>query len=392
MKSILPILALVLFLVCSLTADSQVALRGVVPSVQSGIIYLIPSSSNFSDNKLEIDSTKIINGSFNFRIRLASKTPMPYRFFVSSNKVASETGMFLIDSAAHTYTIDSLSPYISPKYHSSKIQSEVSLLYEPHFTEIIRKGIMLNERIDKIYEVYPSPPADSISLISNLSARLSREGDSLLTLYCFAHPNSYVSFWKLIERFEQWGYREEYRKSYNLLDTTIKKSRVGKIFADMIDNAGYMAEGKQFPNLRLTPLGLRDKTGLEFDTSKSYTLINFWFNSCAPCLKKLPKLNELYAKYSEFGFQILNISIDNERDTASLTKTIRSHYIDWPQLIDLNGVNANRFFIKNFPTTFLLNNRGIILKKNIDFESLENLLVDMKTRQMYFDTFDLNPR
>jgi cytochrome c biogenesis protein CcmG/thiol:disulfide interchange protein DsbE len=45
-------------------------------------------------------------------------------------------------------------------------------------------------------------------------------------------------------------------------------------------------------------------------------LINFWATWCGPCLKEMPKLNEIQKKLGDKGLQIVSITIDDPRDAA----------------------------------------------------------------------------
>ena len=72
------------------------------------------------------------------------------------------------------------------------------------------------------------------------------------------------------------------------------------------------------------------------------TVINWWFTTCAPCIKKIPSLNKLIAEYPNVNF----IAVD-PIDTASDIKLFLSnndfnfnHYITDQQTAILNGVKG----------------------------------------------------
>ena len=63
---------------------------------------------------------------------------------------------------------------------------------------------------------------------------------------------------------------------------------------------------------------VKDKSGKEVALStlrqgKKYVLIDFWASWCNPCRKEIPNLKKLYAQYSEKGFEIVSISIDQKK-------------------------------------------------------------------------------
>ena len=48
--------------------------------------------------------------------------------------------------------------------------------------------------------------------------------------------------------------------------------------------------------------------------------------------------------------------------------------LNWDQYLDLNGVQACKESINYFPTNFLLDQEGKIIRKNIALEELERIL------------------
>ena len=124
----------------------------------------------------------------------------------------------------------------------------------------------------------------------------------------------------------------------------------------------------------------KDLKNVVFNVSEhfgsKYILIDFWFSSCVPCIRQFPKLKELYKKFHPKGLEIIGISTDRTKDINKWNKVIRKNKINWKHLLDENTVESSRLSINSFPTNFLLNSEGIILKKNVSLDELELLLSD----------------
>ena len=108
--------------------------------------------------------------------------------------------------------------------------------------------------------------------------------------------------------------------------------------------------------------------------NRKYTLIDFWFSHCGPCIAQFPMMRNLYAKYKNAGFEVVGISIDKTEDKRAWLDAISKHKLEWKQYWDIDGKEAKRFFINLYPTNLLLDNEGRIIKKNILLEELEIFL------------------
>ena len=96
-----------------------------------------------------------------------------------------------------------------------------------------------------------------------------------------------------------------------------------------------------------------------------YTLIDFWYARCTACLEEFPRLRELFERYQAKGFAIRGISIDKSADVSLWKSTIRKRMLVWPQYLDAGGkLTLKQLSIGSFPSNFLLDERGVILKKN----------------------------
>ncbi|WHF52601.1 TlpA disulfide reductase family protein [Chryseobacterium gotjawalense] len=78
--------------------------------------------------------------------------------------------------------------------------------------------------------------------------------------------------------------------------------------------------------------------------------------------------------YKDKGFEIIVFSTDRTLDIANWRKTVDKNNLSWQNVLDENGVEAKKYNINQFPTTFLLDAEGNIIKKNISPEELAQFL------------------
>jgi alkyl hydroperoxide reductase subunit AhpC len=85
-------------------------------------------------------------------------------------------------------------------------------------------------------------------------------------------------------------------------------------------------------------------------------------------------MRNLYARYKDVGFDIIGISIDKSADKKDWLKAIAKHELNWKQFWDIDGKEAEKYFIDSYPTNFLLDSEEKIIRKNILPEELEILI------------------
>lgn len=103
-----------------------------------------------------------------------------------------------------------------------------------------------------------------------------------------------------------------------------------------------------------------------------YTLIEFWASWCAPCRANNPELLKIYAKYHPNGFNIIGVSIDENK--SAWLEAVRKDGLIWQHVSDLQSMdtseNTGRFNIVEIPNNFLIDEEGIIVAKDVNPETL----------------------
>lgn len=101
-------------------------------------------------------------------------------------------------------------------------------------------------------------------------------------------------------------------------------------------------------------------------------LLDFWATWCDPCIAELPNVKRNYAKYHAKGFDILGISLDEDKET--LINFVEKRDVMWPQLFDgkaWKGANAARYGVTAIPFTLLIGRDGKIAAVNPRGSQLE---------------------
>ncbi len=108
--------------------------------------------------------------------------------------------------------------------------------------------------------------------------------------------------------------------------------------------------------------------GREVDISKmsgKVVLVDFWATWCGPCMGELPHVKEAYSKLHDKGFEIVGISLDQDKD--ALLKTLAEKEMTWPQYFDGKGWQnkyATENGIQSIPTMWLVDKKGLLRDNN----------------------------
>ena len=105
-------------------------------------------------------------------------------------------------------------------------------------------------------------------------------------------------------------------------------------------------------------------------------LVDFWASWCGPCIAAFPHLKELYASYSDRGFEIVSVSLDSAQE--DWVEASAEQNLPWIDVGDIakpeEGIVGRAYGVISIPKSFLLDEQGCIHHKNLSTEELERLL------------------
>ncbi len=376
MKKILILLVYFLNFSLSISQPLDYTIEGYVSNVDSGMIYILPviNEAKYYGPNFMKDSAIIKNGLFKFR-RIHDNDTYAYRFYIQSNLSSGATDFVFVNGENVFIEIDSIDEHISPRIANSLCQNEMKYEYNIFFKRFIEDVNRFYEHEEVIYNNYDGKlPKEVLLEFEAKQKLLSHQSDSLFQLYAELHPNSHVTLWKMIERLKNIGHNSSYRSIFNKFPVEIRNSPIGLIFLQDLSASELLSINSVFPELQFQniqeEITVIDKPKL----GGSFTLVDFWFTDCMPCRKQFPELKRLFKIYRQYGFQIIGISIDEESKIDTWRNLIHKESLNWLHLLDKSGKTTTQLAINSFPTNFLLNSDGVILKKNISISELATLL------------------
>lgn len=91
-------------------------------------------------------------------------------------------------------------------------------------------------------------------------------------------------------------------------------------------------------------------------------VVDFWATWCQPCIKEIPEYNALQKKHGGKFFQMVGITVDSG-DLQSVKPFISRYGIEYPVYMGNEEVKAYFGGIIVYPTTFVVDQDGKILRK-----------------------------
>ncbi|WP_410222455.1 redoxin domain-containing protein [Pedobacter sp.] len=206
--------------------------------------------------------------------------------------------------------------------------------------------------------------------------KLSEESEKQAYInYVKNNPSSLIAANILNVYASTWG-KKVTEDLYAALTPQIKQSRFGKDIKTFINLNREIKIGSKFVDFEQT--NASGKNIKLSDIRGKYILLEFWASWCGPCREENPELVNTFKEFKDKGFNILGVSADNDKN--NWLNAIKQDGLLWENVSDLQGDKnhvALMYGISAYPTNFLINDKGIIIEKNLRGDQLRKKLLEL---------------
>ena len=133
-------------------------------------------------------------------------------------------------------------------------------------------------------------------------------------------------------------------------------------------------EGEQAPDFTL-PAMQEGESDISLAALRGKTVyVDFWASWCAPCLRSMPLINELYGKYQDRGFEVVAINVDDPIEDGQDFLIDRD--FDFLIAADTPNEVLTQYGVVGMPTSFLIDPEGTVRMVHMGFKANDIEIVE----------------
>ncbi len=328
-------------------------------------VYLKTAGEN--NTIKEIDTVTVTEGKFVFTGN-TPKTLDPYYIFIEKVRgnllVFAENGT--IDLSAHK---DSLMDATM----SGMTQNNLFVNFLKGSNEIGKKMMS----IQKDYQnAAMAKDTATVNALKEEMQEIQEEGKKYEISFIKENPNAAISPLILSNFYSRKILSdEEVSEMINNFSDEVKNTKAAKSILDALEKTKNSAIGSKAPEFSApTPKG--DTLALK-DALGKITIVDFWAGWCKPCRLENPNIVKIYNKYHDKGLNILGVSLDRNADEWK--NAIKEDSLTWNHVSNVKYFDeiARLYNVNSIPATFILDEKGIIVAKNLRGQQLEDKIAEL---------------
>jgi len=374
MKKLLILLVVTLvFASCNESKETGYVINGNAEGIHNGVRVRLAQIDEKGKQVIK-DSAVVMDGKFN--IKGAVEEPGVY--FLSADGTPGNM-VFMLENSDINIDFNSKMPMDSKVTGSESNKSYED--FQNGMLEFRKEGEAIMKRFQELGQEPAPETRDSIKkAMDNMRQRqlayplsfVENNNDSYFSLNLIQLESSRPTFDVV-----------KYKEIFESFPANLKESKRGQIVKQRLDELykeyekiAHLDVGKIAPNFESkTPEG--ETVSLK-DLKGKVTIIDFWAAWCGPCRRENPNVVKVYEQYHDKGLEIIGISLDgapNQKDPKKAwLNAIEKDGLEWNHLSSLMYFNdpvAKQYNIQSIPATYILDEEGKIVAKNLRGAALE---------------------
>lgn len=359
-KTLFALLSLITIVACSTNSGGYVLKGTSEGDLENGTaVYL--RTTDTTNQIIDIDTTQVQNGSFQFE----GNQDIPQLYYI------------FVDGLTGNMPVILESGSIDLRFHKDSLEAatvdgtEQNELFMEFLSESRKFRDMVMGMQEDMREATAQRDTVTMNSLRDEYFELQQKAKDLNVDFVSENPNALISA-LLLENFMRTKAIPDKKidSLYQNLTPEIKETRPGKSIKTQLKLGAATDIGQKAPGFSgPTPTG--DEIALN-EVQGKLVLLDFWAAWCRPCRAENPNIVSVYEKYKDQGFNVIGVSLDRKKEDWE--KAIENDGLDWSHVSHLKYFQdpiAQLYNINAIPASFLLNEEGVIVAKNLRGPALE---------------------
>lgn len=341
-------------------AQNTFSLKGEIKNLSSDKnIYLI----HLENQQEKLDSAKLNNGKFEFKINLANPSIAILLLDHSGKDLTdkkSQKDIYRFFIAQGDATLTASDSVANAQVSGLNIFKENEEFVK--ITQAVEQQLVALNTEFNLLTPEKRKNQEITQVFQDRYLALMQDRQQAIASFIASYPNSYVSLYALNTDLAKEDMDVKLvEESYQKLSDDLKKDALSIAISSKLELAKRTAIG-------VFATDFEEKTAEQIAIKLSsfkgqYVLIDFWASWCGPCRQENPNVVQAYETFKDKNFTILGISIDEREDLW--VKAVKSDGLMWTQVLDRNSKIARIYGVNSIPKNFLVDPEGKIIAKNL---------------------------
>ena len=356
---------------CADDEEQGYKISGTVENASEGQQIFISELNDTNTQAITIDTIPVENGKF--EVDLPEKES-PHISFLTMEGVRGNV-LYIADNTPISFKL-----YPDSLYASKVTGGKDNEILYSYFGSIRQ----LNEKMGKSREEARNAlRTNDTTLIQTLQQDQQKIADEDMAnkkKIVRENPNSLVAVMVLQDMINTRAFSgTELRELYDNLSPEIKETSLAQTLEQHLVKISKTDIGSKAPEFSAnTPEG--NELALS-ETLGKVTLLDFWASWCKPCRVENPNIVNVYKKYHDKGFNIIQVSLDRPGQKEKWIEAIAQDNLgEWNHVSNLmfwQDPIAAEYGIQAIPAAFLLDENGKIVAKNLRGKELEEKVSEL---------------
>lgn len=359
MRRILIIFFIALFASCEEDKEQGYYISGTVHQSADDQKIIISELNETNTQTVPVDTITVTDGKFELDLPEKEK---PSISFLQLEGVRGNV-LYIADNEPISFEI-----YPDSMYASQISGGKDNAVLTRYLKDVRQTNEKMGAARDEMRKAYNDQDTAALQSIESSQQQLLEEDKANKAEIVRQNPGSIVSVMILQDMMNTQNFSgSELKSLYEQLDEDIKQTSLAQNLKTTLDRMSKTAIGSKAPEFTApTPSG--DQLSLNEALGK-VTLVDFWASWCRPCRVENPNIVDVYNKYHDKGFNIVQVSLDRPGQRERWLQAIKDDNLgEWNHVSNLmfwQDPVASEYGIRAIPAAFLLDENGLIVAKDL---------------------------